>query len=177
MEFIKKEDIQKQQKAKTEVAIFAGGCFWGVEYYFQNAPGVVKTEVDYIGGHKENHTYKAVCAHTTGHIEAMEVTFDTTKTNYETLAKLFFEIHDPTQSNGQGGDIGEQYLSVVFYTSEQQKEITEKLIRLLENKGYKIATTYVQQQNFGLQRLITNNIMKKREVYLIVMLDDKDFNN
>ncbi len=141
MEFIKKEDVQKQQKAKTEVAIFAGGCFWGVEYYFQNAPGVVKTQVGYIGGHKENPTYKEVCAHTTGHIEAMEVTFDPTKTNYETLAKLFFEIHDPTQSNGQGGDIGEQYLSVVFYTSEQQKEITEKLIRLLENKGYKIATT------------------------------------
>ncbi len=141
MDFIKKEDLQKQEKAKTEVAIFAGGCFWGVEYYFQNAPGVVKTQVGYIGGHKENPTYKEVCAHTTGHIEAMEVTFDPSKTNYETLAKLFFEIHDPTQTNGQGGDIGEQYLSVVFYTSEQQKEITEKLIHLLENKGYKIATT------------------------------------
>ncbi len=141
MEFIKKEDVQNQQKAKTEVAIFAGGCFWGVEYYFQNAPGVIKTQVGYIGGHKENPTYKEVCAHTTGHIEAMEVTFDPSKTNYETLAKLFFEIHDPTQTNGQGGDIGEQYLSVVFYMSEQQKEITEKLIHLLENKGYKIATT------------------------------------
>ena len=141
MEFIKKEDLQKQAKVKTEVAIFAGGCFWGVEYYFQNAPGVLKTQVGYIGGHKENPTYKEVCSHTTGHIEAMEVTFDPTKTDFETLAKLFFEIHDPTQTNGQGGDIGEQYLSVIFYTSERQKEISEKLIGILENKGYKIATT------------------------------------
>jgi peptide methionine sulfoxide reductase msrA/msrB len=141
MEFIKKEDIQKQEKVKTEIAIFAGGCFWGVEYYFQNAPGVLKTQVGYIGGHKDNPTYKEVCAHTTGHIEAMEVTFDPTKTSYETLAKLFFEIHDPTQTNGQGGDIGEQYLSVIFYTSDQQKEISQKLIGILESKGYKIATT------------------------------------
>lgn len=141
MEFTSKKDLQKEDKMETEVAIFAGGCFWGVEYYFQNAAGVIDTKVGYIGGHKDNPTYKEVCAHTTGHIEAMEVTFDPSKTNYETLAKLFFEIHDPTQTNGQGGDIGEQYLSVVFYTSEQQKEITEKLIDLLENKGYKIATT------------------------------------
>ena len=147
MEFIKKEEIKKVE-AKTEVAIFAGGCFWGVEYYFQNAPGVLKTQVGYIGGHKANPTYKEVCAHTTGHVEAMEVTFDPTKTNYETLAKLFFEIHDPTQVNGQGGDIGEQYLSEIFYTSATQKEIAEKLIQILEKKGYKVATKLREATKF-----------------------------
>ena len=147
MVFIKKEDMKKAE-TKTEVAIFAGGCFWGVEYYFQNAPGVLKTQVGYIGGHKANPTYKEVCAHTTGHVEALEVTFDPTLTNYETLAKLFFEIHDPTQVNGQGGDIGEQYLSEIFYTSETQKEIAEKLIQILEKKGYKVATKLREASKF-----------------------------
>jgi peptide methionine sulfoxide reductase msrA/msrB len=125
---------------KTDKAIFAGGCFWGVEYYFQHAPGVISTQVGYIGGHTENPTYKQVCAHGTGHVEAMEVTFDPSITTYEELAKLFFEIHDPTQANGQGNDIGEQYLSVIFYKDDQQKKTAEKLISLLQAKGYKVAT-------------------------------------
>jgi peptide methionine sulfoxide reductase msrA/msrB len=135
-------------KPKLEEAIFAGGCFWGVEYYFQKEKGVVKTEVGYIGGHKVNPTYREVCNHTTGHIEAMKVTFDPSKTSYETLAKLFFEIHDPTQTNGQGNDIGEQYLSMVFYKNQEQKEITEKLISILTQKGYKIATKLKEATHF-----------------------------
>lgn len=127
-------------QAKTEKAIFAGGCFWGVEYYFQNAKGVISTRVGYTGGHTKNPTYREVCAHGSGHIEAMEVTYDPTLTTYEELAKLFFEIHDPTQANGQGNDIGEQYLSVVFYTDQRQKETAQKLIDELKSKGYKVAT-------------------------------------
>ncbi len=146
MEFIPK--IETSNKEKLEEAIFAGGCFWGVEYYFQKATGVIKTEVGYIGGHKSNPTYREVCNHTTGHIEAMRVTFDPTKTDYETLAKLFFEIHDPTQTNGQGNDIGEQYLSVVFYKNENQKIITEKLIQFLKEKGYKVATKLKEATHF-----------------------------
>ena len=133
---------------KLEKAIFAGGCFWGVEYYFQKAKGVVKTQVGYTGGQKENPTYKEVCAHKTGHIEAIEVTYDANITTYENMAKLFFEIHDPTQSNGQGNDVGPQYLSVVFYSDDQQKATTEKLIGILTTKGYKIATQLIKATIF-----------------------------
>lgn len=132
--------IKDTTEVKTEKAIFAGGCFWGVEYYFQKAKGVFSTDVGYIGGYKDNPTYKEVCSGTTGHVEAIEVTFDATKTTYEDLAKLFFEIHDFTQTNGQGPDIGEQYLSEIFYLDENQKQIAEKLIKILTDKGYKVAT-------------------------------------
>ncbi len=134
--------VSEKAETKTQIqkAIFAGGCFWGVEYYFQNAKGVTKTQVGYIGGHKDNPTYREVCDHTTGHIEAMEVSFDPSQTTFEELAKLFFEIHDPTQANGQGPDIGEQYLSVVFYLDQAQKTTTEKLISTLKTKGYNVVT-------------------------------------
>ncbi len=128
------------KNSETETAIFAGGCFWGVEYYFQHEKGVIKTEVGYTGGHIDHPTYEQVCAHGSGHIEALKIVYDPKQTDYETLAKLFFEIHDPTQTNGQGPDIGEQYLSVVFYENDLQKQITEKLIKILESKGYKVAT-------------------------------------
>jgi peptide methionine sulfoxide reductase msrA/msrB len=133
---------------KNEIAIFAGGCFWGVEYFFQNAKGVVKTQVGYIGGHTKNPTYKEVCTHTTGHAEAMEVTFDPSKTTFEELAKLFFEIHDPTQIDRQGPDIGDQYRSEIFYTSEAQKETAIKLIKILEQKGLDVATKVTKATQF-----------------------------
>ena len=132
----------------TAKAIFAGGCFWGVEYYFQNAKGVISTQVGYTGGFKENPTYREVCSHSTGHVEAMEVTYDPSKTTFEELAKLFFEIHDPTQANGQGNDVGPQYLSVVFYLDDTQKIITEKLISQLQLKGYKVATQLKKASKF-----------------------------
>ena len=125
---------------KTERAIFAGGCFWGVEYYFQHEKGVTSTRVGYTGGNVDNPTYEQVCGNDTGHIEALEVTYDPTQTDYETLARIFFEIHDPTQTNGQGPDVGEQYLSAIFYKDEQQKRTSEKLISILKAKGYKVAT-------------------------------------
>lgn len=131
---------EQNSTVTTQKAIFAGGCFWGVEYYFQHAKGVIKTQVGYIGGTKDNPTYKEVCSHTTGHVEAMEIVFDPIQTTYEELAKLFFEIHDPTQTNGQGNDIGPQYLSEIFYFDAAQKETAEKLINQLETKGNKIAT-------------------------------------
>lgn len=137
MLFVPEKNVDSK---KEEKAIFAGGCFWGVEYYFQNAKDVSKTTVGYIGGKTQNPTYREVCNHTTGHIEALEVTFDPSQTTFEELAKLFFEIHDPTQTNGQGNDIGEQYLSVIFYDSEAQKKTSENLIALLKLKGYKVAT-------------------------------------
>lgn len=140
--------VPNKIEAKTNKAIFAGGCFWGVEYYFQHAKGVISTQVGYIGGVKEHPTYKEVCSHTTGHVEALEVTFDTTQTTYEELAKLFFEIHDPTQANGQGNDIGPQYLSEIFYVDDTQKATAEKLIHLLQLKGYKVATQLKKASKF-----------------------------
>jgi len=127
-------------EVKTEKAIIAGGCFWGVEYFMEKAKGVISTRVGYIGGKTENPNYKEVCSHTTGHAEAVEVTFDPLKTSYEEIAKLFFEIHDPTQVNRQGPDVGDQYRSEIFYVNDEQKKTAEKLIELLKQKGYNIAT-------------------------------------
>jgi peptide methionine sulfoxide reductase msrA/msrB len=126
--------------AAADTAIFAGGCFWGVEYYMKKIPGVISTQVGYTGGHRENPTYKEVCAGNTGHYEAIEVVFDPSKTTYEEVAKMFFETHDPTQWNHQGPDRGEQYRSAVFYRNEEQKAIAERLIGLLKEKGLKVVT-------------------------------------
>jgi peptide methionine sulfoxide reductase msrA/msrB len=131
-----------------ERAIFASGCFWGTEYYFQKAAGVISTTVGYIGGHVKNPSYREVCSGATGHAEATEVFYDPTKTDFETLARLFFETHDPTQVNRQGPDIGTQYRSAVYYINDEQKEITQKLIALLEEKGMKIATEVTKATEF-----------------------------
>ncbi|MCR4316437.1 MAG: bifunctional methionine sulfoxide reductase B/A protein [Planctomycetes bacterium] len=129
-------------------AIFAGGCFWGVEYYFQQVNGVLKVASGYIGGHTENPTYREVCNHTTGHAEAVEVLFDTERVKFEELAKLFFEIHDPTEVDRQGPDVGDQYRSAVFYTDPEQREIANKLIGILTDKGFDIATEVVEAGDF-----------------------------
>lgn len=126
--------------AESKTAIFASGCFWGTEYHFRRTRGVLSTTVGYIGGHKENPTYKEVCTGTTGHAEAVKVEYDPEQTDYETLARLFFETHDPTQVGGQGPDIGDQYRSVVFYLDDEQKVVAEKLIDILEDIGYNVAT-------------------------------------
>ncbi len=124
----------------TETAIFAGGCFWGVEYLMQKTPGVLSTDVGYTGGRTANPTYRDVCSGTTGYAEAVRIAFDPSAVGFETLAKLFFEIHDPTQVGRQGPDVGDQYRSEVFYTTLQQKAVAEKLIDILRKKGYKVAT-------------------------------------
>jgi peptide methionine sulfoxide reductase msrA/msrB len=121
-------------------AIFAGGCFWGVEYNFEKVSGVLSVESGYIGGTKENPTYEQVCAHDTGYAEAVEIVYDPARVDYESLAKLFFEIHDPTQMNGQGPDIGDQYRSEVFYTNDEQKKTAEKLIAFLRGQGLAVVT-------------------------------------
>jgi peptide methionine sulfoxide reductase msrA/msrB len=121
-------------------SLFAGGCFWGVEYYLQQARGVVRAVSGYTGGNLENPSYRQVCSGTSGHIEAVEVLFDPRQTSYEALARLFFEIHDPTQVDRQGPDVGEQYRSVLFTRNAAQKAIAEKLVGLLVQKGYDVAT-------------------------------------
>ncbi|HPQ39121.1 MAG TPA: bifunctional methionine sulfoxide reductase B/A protein [bacterium] len=133
---------------KLQRAIFAGGCFWGVEYFMEKEPGVIRVVSGYIGGTKDFPTYKEVCSKNTGHAEAVEIIFDPEKTTFEKLAKLFFEIHDPTQVDRQGPDIGEQYRSEVFYLNQEQKEVTEKLIAELQKKGLDVATRVTPADTF-----------------------------
>lgn len=125
---------------KTQMAYFAGGCFWGVEYMIEQQPGVISATSGYMGGHTDDPSYKDVSYKNTGHAETVAVEFDPTKTDFETLARYFFEIHDPTQVNRQGPDVGDQYRSAIFYTDDAQKATTEKLIGILKDKGYDVVT-------------------------------------
>jgi len=108
-------------------ALFAAGCFWGVQYYFDQVPGVVRTTAGYTGGRTANPTYDQVASHTTGHAEAVLVEFDPAKASYQLLAKHFFRMHDPTQLDRQGPDIGDEYRSAIFYFNDLQKTIAERL--------------------------------------------------
>lgn len=114
-------NADNQQTLQTEKAMFAAGCFWGVEEAFAKAPGVISTTVGYAGGHTDHPTYKQVCSGTTGHAEVVQVVYDARGTCYEALLELFWRIHDPTTLNRQGPDVGSQYRSVIFfYTPAQQ---------------------------------------------------------
>ena len=129
-------------------AIFAGGCFWGVEYHFKKSPGVISVTSGYTGGKTEKPTYEQVCTDKTGHAEAVEIVYNPAKTNYENLAKLFFEIHDFTQLNGQGPDIGTQYRSGIYYFNDEQKKTAEKLVQILKEKGYDVKTEIKSADTF-----------------------------
>ncbi len=144
------QQAQIENANQTDIAIFAGGCFWGVEHLMKQLPGVISVVSGYIGGTLPNPTYQDVCNHLTGHAEAVRIIFDPNKITYETLVKRFFEIHDPEQVNKQGPDIGEQYRSEIFYTTPEQKEIALKLIRSLKDKGYQIATKVTPATSFWL---------------------------
>jgi len=136
------------ESGRYGTAIFAGGCFWGVEYFLQKAPGVISVTSGYTGGTVKNPTYQQVCTGNTGHAEAVKVVYDPQKTSYDKLLKLFLEIHDPTQSGGQGPDIGDQYRSEIFYMNDDQKNIAENDLNILKSKGFKIATLVTKASEF-----------------------------
>lgn len=121
-------------------AIFASGCFWGTQYYFDKALGVISSRVGFTGGKTEDPTYEQVSGGRTGHVEAVEATYDPKITNFEDLAKLFFESHDPSQRDGQGLDIGPQYRSVIFYQNDEERKTAQLLMNILVKKRMDIAT-------------------------------------
>ena len=126
-----KGDMKNMEKQ----ALFAGGCFWGMEAKFSVLPGVLQTEVGYAGGSKEDPCYCEVCQDTTGHAESVLITYDPEQIGYQQLLEAFFQFHDPTTCDLQGADFGSQYRSIVFYNCEEEKGITEQVIAFLDVSG------------------------------------------
>ena len=136
----------------TKKATFGAGCFWGVEAAFREVKGVIETAVGFTGGSAENPSYKDVCRKNTGHAEVCQVEFDPKKVSYEKLLEVFWNVHDPTQMNRQGPDVGDQYRSVVFYHDEKQKDAAFKMKAILQKsekyKDKKIVTEIEKSKTF-----------------------------
>ena len=133
----------------TERATFAAGCFWGVEVDYRNLEGVTDVRVGYTGGTKEEPTYKEVCSGRTGHAEAVEVTFDPSEVSYEELVDAFWQLHDPTQVNRQGWDVGSQYRSAIFtHSAEQARIAARSKARAQEGFAKPIATQITPAETF-----------------------------
>lgn len=133
-------EVSLYQRQTRRVAVFAGGCFWGVQHHMQRVPGVLQTLVGYTGGEEQWPTYAAVRAHETHHVEAVLVEYDDERCSYEALCRLFFEIHDPAQTDGVGPDLGPQYRSCLFYADDQQRAVAEQTMALLRSRGYEVNT-------------------------------------
>ena len=119
----------------AEIATFGAGCFWGVEAAFQRVPGVIETAVGYSGGHTESPSYQDVCTDETGHAEVVQVAFDPAKVSFEELLQVFWGMHDPTQLNRQGPDVGTQYRTAIFFHSPEQAAVAKKSREALEASG------------------------------------------
>jgi methionine-S-sulfoxide reductase len=147
-----------------EMAIFAAGCFWGVQEYFSRVKGVIKSESGYTGGTKKNPTYEEVCTGKTGHAESVRVIFDPRVVSYERLLQHFWELHDPTSLNKQGNDVGSQYRSAIFYTNpEQEMHARSSLEKLVKSGKYsqKIVTEILPAKEFYTAEEYHQNFLKK----------------
>ncbi len=114
------------------IATFAAGCFWGIEASFQQIPGVLGTRVGYTGGEMSDPTYQDVCSDSTGHAEAVQIEYDPDKISYQSLLEIFFSLHNPTEGDRQGPDVGSQYRSAIFVHSDEQQKIAEEMIKALD---------------------------------------------
>ena len=142
---------QKVDPMKLKQATFAAGCFWGVEAAFRRVPGVVATEVGFTGGHTENPTYDQVCTHTTGHAEAVLVSYDPQKVSYPELLDAFWSCHDPTTADRQGPDVGSQYRSAIFFHDPEQERLARASLKEVDQSGVfgsKIVTQIVPAPRF-----------------------------
>lgn len=146
---------------ETQYAIFAGGCFWGVQHYFNKETGVKQTFAGFTGGVEEYPSYEDVRHHRTHHVEAVLVEYNPNQTDYETLCKLFFEIHDPAQTNGQGPDEGPQYRSCIFFRNEEQRSTTLRLMDELRKKGYEVNTLLLPATKFWIAEQLHQNYYER----------------
>jgi len=147
------------------VATFGAGCFWGVEETFRKLPGVIDTEVGYMGGNKENPTYEEVCTDTTGHAEVVKIEYNPEEISYAQLLEVFWNNHNPTTLNRQGPDVGTQYRSVIFYYTEEQKRLAEASKKELDESGrYKnpIVTEIVPADTFWRAEEYHQRYLQKR---------------
>ncbi|MFX1592742.1 MAG: peptide-methionine (S)-S-oxide reductase MsrA [Promethearchaeota archaeon] len=159
---------------ENQKAIFAAGCFWGVEANFRKVDGVISTRVGYIGGSFKNPTYRDVCSHKTGHAEAVEVTFDPSKVSYDDLLDIFWSNHDPTTLNRQGPDVGTQYRSAIFYLNSDQKEkAMSSKARLEATKRFKkpIVTQIIPVSAFWEAEEYHQQYIEKRKNRFMVHLE------
>jgi methionine-S-sulfoxide reductase len=150
-----------------DLAIFAGGCFWGTESAFRAQKGVVATAVGYTGGTVPNPTYEMVCTHTTGHAESVLVEFDPKQTTYETLTREFFGLHNPTQGNRQGPDVGTNYRSAVYYFDDHQENVARKVRDELQEtkfKGRPITTEIAKAGQFWMAEDYHQQYYEKRGI-------------
>lgn len=149
-----------------EKALFAAGCFWGVEDRFAQIKGVLSTRVGYCGGSVENPTYHQVCDGNTGHAETVEITFDPSKVTYEQLLDAFWNMHDPTTKNRQGPDVGEQYRSAIFFLNDEQKNQAEKSLAFKQKQLAKPITTEIVQATpfYSAEEYHQKYLCKKRGV-------------
>tara|TARA_X000000368_G_scaffold200900_1_gene158592 strand:- start:88 stop:540 length:453 start_codon:yes stop_codon:yes gene_type:complete len=148
-----------------EIAILALGCFWKPEMEFDKFNGIVKTEVGYCGGNVNKTNYEEVCAGKTNHAEVVKIEFDTSKVSYEDILNYFFKIHDPTTLNKQGPDIGTQYRSEIFYCSNSQKEIAEKILNKINQKlNGKVVTKISKEKNYCKAEEYHQKYLKKKGV-------------
>jgi peptide methionine sulfoxide reductase msrA/msrB len=146
MDFVDENNMNSE--TRFQIAVVAAGCFWGVQHWFDKLDGVITTQVGYTAGNTLNPTYKEICNNETGHLEAIKVIFDSTIVSYEKMIQYFFEIHDFEQEDGQGNDLGSQYLSAIIYQDENQKEIAQRVIQTLTDKDYKVATKLLPKSVF-----------------------------
>lgn len=152
--------MDKQNSSNLETAIFAGGCFWCTEAVFQRLNGVQEVASGYTGGQIKNPAYREICTGRTGHAEGIRITFDPVQISYEELLEVFFATHDPTTLNRQGNDVGTQYRSEIFYTSEAQKQKAEAFIALLEKEkvfANPIVTAVTEEKPFYLAEVEHQN--------------------
>lgn len=142
------EFVDDEHVLNTEEAIVAAGCFWGVEHLFKKLEGVLLTEVGYLGGELDEPSYEQVCGKNTGHLEALRVVYDSDRVSYEDVIKYFFEIHNFSQADGQGPDLGPQYLSAIFYFDAAQKKIAEEVVSELTQREFQVATSLLPVTTF-----------------------------